>query len=112
MFLEYLREQETQDSDELIKRDYVERNQQQIENEYKKILMETGEMINPATLLYPNPTRDCSWDCQQFQAACVGVDSGEDWQQELNQNTMQRDQKGTNWRQHLQLPQQQDSRTY
>ncbi len=105
MFLEYLQEQETQDSDDLIKRDYIERNATQIKNEYKKILMETSEMINPDTLLYPNPTRDCSWDCP-FNAACIGIDSGENWTQELTANTIQRDTPNINWRNHLILPQQ------
>ena len=100
LFLDYLQEQETQDQDILIKRDYVERNRSQIDAEYQKILMETGEMLNPSLPLYPNPTRDCSWDCP-FNSACVGVDAGEDWTQQLYETTMKRDLPTHNWRRFL-----------
>lgn len=103
MYLDYLIQQESQDKDNLIRRDFVERNTSQIQSEYQKILMETSEIINPDTLLYPNPTWNCGWDCS-FQLPCVHYDSGLDWQSELRSYTIPRDQKEIQWRQFLQLP--------
>lgn len=112
MFLEYLKEQETTDADDLIKRDYIERNEEQCNSEYQKILMEVSEMLNPNLNLYPNPTRDCSWDCP-FNSACIGLDAGEDWSHQLQSATTKRDTDATNWRQFLVLPApQSDSKVY
>jgi len=97
LFLEYLKTQESQNADELIKRDYVERNQQQSDSEYQKILMEASEMLNPELPIYPNPTRDCSWQCT-FNGACVAYDAGEDWQSHIADSTMSRVDPIINWR--------------
>jgi hypothetical protein len=102
-FLEYLRLQETQDTDFLIKRDFVERSPPQLESEYRKILQEASEILDPNLPLYPNPTRDCSWDCP-FNLACIHYDSGLDWQHELNQKMIKRDSPQALWRQFLEVP--------
>jgi hypothetical protein len=104
LFLQFLDTQESHTADHLIRRDYVERNENQVASEYQKILMEIPEMLNPNTPIYPNPTRDCSWDCP-FQTPCIGIDSGEDYEHELEVTTMRRDAPETFWRNHLLLPQ-------
>lgn len=40
-------------------------------------LLESG--ADPVTTAYPNPTRDCSWDCD-FLPLCGSMDDGSDWQ--------------------------------
>lgn len=103
LYLEYLKTQESDTADSLIRRDYVERNNNQLQAEYQKALYEISEMLDPSTPLYPNPTRDCSWDCP-FNVPCVGIDSGEDYLHELSMTTMRRDAPETHWRQHLITP--------
>lgn len=100
-FLEFLKTQESDRADELIKRDYVERNQHQADSEYQKILMEASEMLDPRLLIYPNPTRDCSWKCS-FNGACVAYDCGEDWQAHISEQTISRTAPEINWRKYLQ----------
>lgn len=99
-YLDYLNTQESHTADSLIRRDYIERNNNQIQAEYQKALYEISEMLDPNIPLYPNPTRDCSWDCP-FNIACVGIDSGEDWEHELSMSTMRRDAPETHWRRFL-----------
>lgn len=101
-FLEYLKTKETGESDELIRRDFVERNNNQMQAEYQKVLWETAEMLDPDQFIYPNPTRDCTWDCP-FKTPCVGIDSGEDFEGELQAVTMRRDAPETLWRDHLRV---------
>jgi hypothetical protein len=99
-YLEYLREQETQEQDSLIRRDWPERNQRQIQAEYQKILMETGEILNPNTPIYPNPMWQCAWDCP-FVFPCVQYDAGEDYLATLRNDMMPRDAAETRWRDYL-----------
>jgi hypothetical protein len=102
-YLNYLQSQETEKADSLIRFDTIERNQNQIESEGLKILQETLEMLNPDLPLYPNPTRDCSWDCG-FREACIGMDSGLDWEHELELTTVDREEEVTSWRQRVRYP--------
>jgi len=100
-FLNYLATQEDQKRDSLIRRDFVERNQAQIDSEEIKITLEAYEMLNPDLPLYPNPTRDCSWDCD-FRLPCMHLDSGLDWNSELEASTTEREEDSKSWRMHLQ----------
>jgi PD-(D/E)XK nuclease superfamily len=100
LYLEWVLSQETETADSLIKRDYVERNEHQIRNEYSKMLLEISEMLDPDIRLYPNPTRDCRWDCP-FNLPCIHLDSGADWVSELQRSTIDRSSDETNWRQYL-----------
>lgn len=81
-FLNYLATQESEDYDPAVRRDRVYRNEHQIAAEAKKILQEVPEMLNRELPLYPNPTRDCQWDCP-FEAACVSMDDGGDYELEV-----------------------------
>jgi hypothetical protein len=104
-FLDWLATNEQQQSDMLVRRDFIERNEQQRNNEYRKILHELKEMLDPNVALYPNPTRDCSWDCR-MNLACVHLDSGSDWEGELQSSTISRSPNEANidWRPYLEYP--------
>lgn len=94
---------ESADRDDFIKRTKTRRTQAQLEAEGSKIMMELEDMCNPDLPLYPNPTRDCSWDCQ-LQDICLMVDRDDDWSFALNETTVQRTQEAGEWRQYLKLP--------
>ena len=51
----------------------VHRSQTHIENTYDHIIAEGKEMLNPDIAIYPNFTKDCSWDCQ-FKDACLALE--------------------------------------
>ena len=51
----------------------VRRSQTHIENTYDHIIAEGKEMLNPDIAIYPNFTKDCSWDCQ-FKDACLALE--------------------------------------
>lgn len=44
-----------------------------IENTYDHMIAEGREMLNPNIEIYPNFTKDCSWDCQ-FKDACLAIE--------------------------------------
>lgn len=92
--------EETEDRDRYVKRDRIYRNQHQIEAEGTKIIAEMADYLNPDIPLYPNPTKDCSWDCSA-QNACILLDSGLDWQHDLDDVMTQRDEDETPWRECL-----------
>ncbi len=92
-------EMETEHRDAYIIRDLVSRNAHQIAAEGEKILMECEDMLNPDLLMYPNPTRDCHF-CP-FLTACVSLDDGSDWEQDLQDLTKKRAEDYNPWRPHL-----------
>lgn len=96
-FLNWLAQQEDSNMDAMIRRDWEFRNDHQIEAEGAKILMEAEDMINRDLPLYPNPTRDCAWDCD-FKMACVMMDDGSDWEYEIKTGTISRSDEDDNWR--------------
>lgn len=77
-FLNDLAEQESFEGDRFIRRDIVRRNQFSKSHEYLNIVMEGCEMLTPSLPIYPNPTRDCAWDCQ-FRSVCLAMSDGSDW---------------------------------
>lgn len=79
IFLNKLIELEQENSDQFIRRDAVYRNEFQIAAQGEKILMEVEEMLRPDLPLYPNPTKDCSWQCPLMDV-CLAVDDGSDWE--------------------------------
>lgn len=102
-FLNYLAEQENGNSDLLVKRDFPERNEYQIRAHEQNVLLEAVDMLNPNLPIYPNPTRDCSWKCP-FLQACINMDDGGDWEQEMELMTLDREEEKDLWRPHLLLP--------
>lgn len=103
-FLNNLAAEESDRADKLISREFVERNRHQIDSELAKIQAEVMEMLDPNLALYPNPTRDCSWDCD-FKVACLSLDDGSDWNYEIETNTADREDLIESWRSNLQYNQ-------
>lgn len=98
-----LARQENELYDDYVRRDYLFRNSHQIQAEGEKVLLECLDMLNPDLNLYPNPTRmNCAW-CA-FQGPCIGMDSGEDWEDELKAFTTYREATYDSWRKFLPDP--------
>jgi hypothetical protein len=97
-FLNELAASEEAEADKFIRRDKVYRNQFAAETEGTKILLEVEDMLNPNLPLYPNPVRDCVYTCSQFYHACIAMDDGSDWQQELDLLTKPKGQEDDKWR--------------
>jgi hypothetical protein len=96
--------QETPDRDNFIKRTQTRRTELQQQATGSMILAEAEDMVNPDLPLYPNPTRDCSWDCS-LQDICLMVDRDDDWASLLTELTVSDTTEFDQWRHHLQLPQ-------
>ena len=91
---------ESEDRDDFIKRTKTRRTLSQQMAEGDKILMEAEDMCNPDLPLYPNPTRDCSWDCG-LRDVCLMMDRDDDWDFVLNDLTVQRTEESGGWRKYL-----------
>ncbi len=94
--------QESENRDNFIKRSRTTRTELQQQAEGTKILMECEDMCNPDLPLYPNPTRDCSWDCG-LKDICLMIDRDDDWSEQLADTTIQRTEETGEWRQHLRM---------
>ncbi|MGL5075375.1 MAG: hypothetical protein ACRDBG_05970, partial [Waterburya sp.] len=79
----------------------VRRNKYQKEAEYVKIILEGREMLDPSLPLYPNPTRDCIWDCN-FRSVCLAMDDGGDWNHILSTEYIQSEEN--HWRKNIKFP--------
>lgn len=99
-----LAHQEGEERDRFIKRTKTRRNRAQLEAEGTKILMEATDMCNPDLPLYPNPTKDCAWDCS-LRDICLMIDRDDDWESLLEELTVQDTEDYDAWRLHLALPQ-------
>lgn len=104
-YLNWLNANETPEFDRFIRRDKVYRNQHQIEAEGVKLLMELPEMLNRNLPLYPSPTRECGNMCS-FNNACISMDDGGDWEDELKIGFKLKDADFDSWRQYLPKPEQ------
>jgi len=105
-FLNHLAAQEDETGDRYVKRDTIYRNEVFAENEERKIFAEIHDMIDPNLSLYPNPTRDCSWDCQ-FRAPCLSMDDGSDYSYMLESEYERWEGEGyksNEWRKRLKYP--------
>jgi hypothetical protein len=98
--LNELAARETPDRDDFIRRTKTRRTELQQQATGTLILMEAADMCNPDLPLYPNPTRDCSWDCS-LQDICLMIDRDDDWESLLQELTVQRTEESGEWRQHL-----------
>lgn len=72
-FLNTLAEQETEEGDRFIRWDMVKRTSAQLISTYNHIMGELDIMLNPNIYLFPNPTRDCGWDCP-IRDVCLAMD--------------------------------------
>lgn len=91
--LDSFKKDETELTDNFIRYDLVRRNKIQALNEYQKITAETLEMMDTDLALYPNPTKDCSWDCD-YQAVCLSMDDGSDYEHILKSEFKEREEEG------------------
>jgi hypothetical protein len=73
--LNYLADLETPEGDRFIRWDFILRNDNQKLATYINIMAEAKMMINKDLFLFPNPTRDCGWDCP-FREICIAMDQG------------------------------------
>jgi hypothetical protein len=95
-FLNYLLESETPEGNDFILRTLVRRNENELASFYENLVLQTLEMLsNPP--LYPNPTSDCSWDCD-FKPVCLAMNDGSDWQFILDQCFRKRPTDDPLWR--------------
>jgi RecB family exonuclease len=102
-FCRELKEKEGPEGDRYIRWDFVRRNPAMTTAEEWKIRAETNEMLNDSLELYPNPTRDCSWDCD-FRGPCVAMDDGSDWQSMLDDGYCRKEERNQ-WHRQLLAPQ-------
>lgn len=72
-FLNVLAEKESPEGDRFIRWDFIKRSPEQLENHQKAIYSELEIMLNTSITPYPNPTRDCIWDCP-IRDACIAHD--------------------------------------
>lgn len=72
-FLNALAEKESPEGDRFIRWDFVRRNRAQIETTYENIRGELKMMLSPDLHCYPNPTRDCIWECP-IRDMCLAMD--------------------------------------
>jgi hypothetical protein len=101
-FLNYLISLETPEGDRFITRAALRRNEKQQRAELMKILAESRDMLDPKLPLYPNPTRDCNWDCP-FRTACIALDDGSDYKYLLEMGFTKRSEN-EEWRARLEYP--------
>lgn len=99
-YLNSLAAQEGPEGDAMLIRNQIYRSEYQIASEGHNILLEVQDMLNPNLLEYPNPTRDCSWDCD-FMNACIMRNDGFDWEQELELSTVSRKDETNDWRNYI-----------
>lgn len=104
-YLNTLAEQETIEGDAFIRRDLVRRNGYSLASEDQKIRAEARDMLDPKLGLYPNPTRDCSWECP-FREPCVMQDDGSDYLQVLEDEYERAETEAERswWRAHIAWP--------
>lgn len=102
-FLNILADMQDDDGDQFIRRDTLRRNQTQREVEQGKIVAEVIEMLDPDLPLYPNPTKECSWDCP-FKEPCLAMDDGSDYEFMLTSEFTQWAGYKDDWRRRLKYP--------
>lgn len=101
--LNHLASLETPEGDKYIRRDFLRRNEAYGRAEEQKILAEVFEMLSPDIPLYPNPTRDCGWDCP-FKDACTAMDDGSDFEWLLKSEFVPFQGYRDDWRANIQWP--------
>jgi hypothetical protein len=101
--LAHLGNLQDENGDQYIRREVLRRNQYQREVEQGKIVDEVLEMLDPDLPLYPNPTKDCSWDCP-FKAPCLAMDDGSDWESILETEYVQWAGYRDDWRSRVKYP--------
>ena len=81
--LNHLASLDTDDGDKYIRRDYIRKNEHHGRAEERHIFLEVHEMLDPDIPIYPNPTRDCGWECNYRDVSSM-MDDGSDYQYMLD----------------------------
>lgn len=102
-FLNKLSTAESPEGDAFIRQDVVVRNKFNRAMEYRKILAEGYDMLNPRLQCYPNSTRDCTWDCE-YRDLCIMIDDGSDWEGLLAQEYIKKGGEDESWRMKIKWP--------
>ena len=103
--LNHLVMQEMPHFDNFIRRDFTTRTPIQRDNEELKIQMEAHDMLDPQLPLYPNMTRDCTWDCN-MRDVCLMIDRDDDWEAVVKLEHTNATSSEDNWQEYLPTPQQ------
>lgn len=103
-FLNELAEQETPEGDRFIRMDEVRINDYTKQITYQHIIAEAREMIDSNLALYPNPTRDCVWECSDFRAVCIAMDEGSDWEYMLEEFYKEKGEDRQEWKKRIKWP--------
>jgi hypothetical protein len=70
--------EEDMNGNQFIRYDFVPRNEAIKRSTYNNMIAEGKDMLVPGLNIYPNPTKDCSWDCP-FKNMCIAMEEGADW---------------------------------
>lgn len=97
-----LLEEETEYGDAFVRQTRIRRSPKSSANFEKQLLDTVEDMLNSELKVYPNPTRDCAWDCQ-VRTACITMDDGYDYEDVLEQNFISRPEE-TDWRERIEWP--------
>lgn len=101
--LNHLASLETEEGDKFVRRDYIRKNEHHGRSEEEHILLEVHEMLDPDVPIYPNPTRDCNWDCP-FRDVSAMMDDGSDWEWMLRSEFVQFVGYDDSWRKRIKWP--------
>jgi hypothetical protein len=101
--LNHLAAQEDESGDRFVRRETLRFNETYRRAELDKLIMETTEMVNPDIPIYPNPTRDCTWDCP-FRDVSLGMDGGDDWEYQLSSEFVAHQGYDDSWRTRIAWP--------
>lgn len=106
-FLNELACMESTEGNRFIRWDLVRRNDASKVATYENILYEGLDMLRDDLYIYPNPTRDCSWDCP-FRTICVAMDEGSDYQSIITEEFQRRNEtmlgEEPEWRKKIKWP--------
>jgi RecB family exonuclease len=106
-FLNTLLENETPEGDGFIRRDKVYRNHDVKLSTYNHIIDEVKEMIELKLPLYPNPTRDCAWDCP-YRELCILMEEGGDWLYQMENFYIEKPEQDETWRSRIRWPEEKE----
>jgi hypothetical protein len=107
--LNTLASMEEPEGDRFIRWDFVHRNEEQVKHTFSNIIGEAQLMLDMNLYLFPNPTRDCGWDCP-YREICIATEQGrvEDVKAALaSEFTVREDNVEHNreeWKEHLVYP--------
>lgn len=75
--LQHLFDQEEEYASPFVRRDFIDRSPEELESFERNLYLQLGEYLNLSLPIYPNPTRNCAWDCD-FRTPCLALEMGSD----------------------------------